>query len=150
MSAELSRLPSTTAASTAVLSRRTPRASAPAAPMSASPAATSSSTAGMVRALLRRRGVGPEARDAPSLTAERRSPAEVTLWELAERLAMPEQTVYRWLRRGELRARRALVGRRPIGLVTADADEIERLRALRAAGPPGRGSGSRAFIPSDS
>jgi excisionase family DNA binding protein len=107
-------------------------------------------TAGMVRALLRRRGVGPEAGDAPSLTAERRSPAEVTLRELAERLAMPEQTVYRWLRRGELRARRASVGRRPIWLVTADADEIERLRALRAAGPPGRGSGSRASTPSDS
>jgi len=107
-------------------------------------------TAGMVRALLRRRGVGPEAGDAPSLTAERRSPMEVTLRELAERLAMPEQTVYRWLRRGRLRARRASVGRRPIWLVTADADEIERLRALRAAGPPGRGSDSRAPTPSDS
>ena len=107
-------------------------------------------TAGMVRGLLRRRGVRPEARDAPSLTAERRSPAEVTLRELAERLAMPEQTVYRWLRRGELRARRASAGRRPVWLVTADADEIERLRALRAAGPPGRGSGSRAPTPSDS
>ena len=59
-------------------------------------------TAGMVRGLLRRRGVaarGPATRR-PS-TAERRSPAEVTLRELAERLAMPEQTVYRWLRRGQ-------------------------------------------------
>jgi predicted site-specific integrase-resolvase len=74
----------------------------------------------------------------------------VTLRELAERLAMPQQTVYHWLRRGDLRARRASVGRRPIWLVTADADEIGRLRALRPTDPSGRSSGSRASTPSDS
>jgi hypothetical protein len=101
-------------------------------------------TAAMVRDLLRRRGVRPEARHAPSLAVERRAATEVTLQELAARLGMPYQTTYRWLRRGVLRARRAETAeRRPIWLVTADADEIERLWALRpAACPPDRQPGS--------
>jgi hypothetical protein len=100
-------------------------------------------TAAMVRDLLRRRGVRPEARHAPSLAVERRAATEMTLQELAVRLGMPYQTTYRWLRRGALRARRAETAqRRPIWLVTADADEIERLRALRPACPPDRPPGS--------
>ena len=62
---------------------------------------------------------------------ERQGPTELTLQELAGRLAMPEQTLYRWLRRGLLAARRAVVRSHPVWLVTADETEIERLRALR-------------------
>lgn len=95
-------------------------------------------TGAMVRDLLHRLGVPPQARDAPSLTVERQGPTELTRQELASRLGMPEQTLYRWLRRGLLAARRATVGSRPVWLITADEAEIERLRELRRGRPLGR------------
>jgi hypothetical protein len=108
-------------------------------------------TAAMVRDLLCRQGVRPEARHAPSLAVERRAATELTLQELAVRLGMFYQTTYRWLRRGVLRVRRAEAAqRRPIWLVTADADEIERLRALRPACPPDRPPGSPPATPTSS
>jgi DNA invertase Pin-like site-specific DNA recombinase len=85
----------------------------------------------MVRDLLHRLGVPTQARNAPCQMVERQGPTELTLQELAGRLAMPEQTLYRWLRRGLLAARRAVVRSHPVWLVTADETEIERLRALR-------------------
>jgi DNA invertase Pin-like site-specific DNA recombinase len=100
-------------------------------------------TAAMVRDLLRRQGVWPKARHAPSRAVERQAPMELTLQELAAQLEMPYPTTYRWLRRGVLCARRAeTVQGRPIWLVMADANEIERLRALRPACPPNRQPGS--------
>ncbi len=96
-------------------------------------------TAAMVHRLLGRQGVRPQARHAPSLAIERQAPTELTLLELAAHLEMPYPSVYRWLQRGRLQARRAETSqRRPIWLVMADAAEIERLRTLRPASPPGR------------
>ena len=98
-------------------------------------------TAAMVRRLLGQRGVQPKARHAPSRAVARRAATELTLLELAVRLAMPYASVYRWLRRGLLHARRAATDQgRPIWLITADADELERLRALRPASPSGQSS----------
>ena len=72
---------------------------------------------------------------------ERQAATELTLLELAVRLAMPYPSVYRWLRRGLLRARRAVTDQgRPIWLVMADADELKRLQALRPASPSGQPS----------
>jgi DNA invertase Pin-like site-specific DNA recombinase len=98
-------------------------------------------TAAMVRRLLGRQGVRPKARHAPSRAVARRGATELTLLELAGHLEMPYQSVYRWLRRGLLHARRATTDQgRPIWLITADAEELERLRALRPASRPGRPS----------
>jgi hypothetical protein len=98
-------------------------------------------TAAMVRRLLGRQGVRPKARHAPSRAVARRGATELTLLELAGHLEMPYQSVYRWLRRGLLHARRATTDQgRPIWLITADAEALERLRALRPASRPGRPS----------
>jgi DNA invertase Pin-like site-specific DNA recombinase len=108
-------------------------------------------TAAMVRRLLGRQGVQPKARHAPSRAVERQAATELTLLEVAVRLAMPYPSVYRWLRRGLLRARRAVTDQgRPIWLITADADELERLRALRPASRPGRPSCLPPLTQSDS
>ncbi len=108
-------------------------------------------TAAMVRRLLGRRGVRPRARHAPSRAVERQAATELTLLELAVRLEMPYASVYRWLRRGLLHARRAATDQgRPIWLITADADELERLRALRPASRPGRPSCSPPLTQRDS
>src|SRR5689334_3062456 len=100
-------------------------------------------TTAMVRRLLGGQGVPPKARHAPSRVVERQSPAELTLLELAARLATPYPSVYRWLRRGLLRARRAVTDQgRPIWLVMVDADELEHLRTLCPASPTAQPSRS--------
>src|SRR4051794_12680480 len=56
---------------------------------------------------------------------------------------LPQEIVYRWLRRGLLRARRAATDQgRPIWLVMADADELEHLRTLCPASPTAQPSRS--------
>jgi len=108
-------------------------------------------TAAMVRRLLGGQGVPPKARHAPSRVVERQAVTELTLLELAVRLAMPYPSVYRWLRRGLLRARRAVTDQgRPIWLVMADADELERLRVLRSASRSGQPSCSPSPTQPDS
>lgn len=87
--------------------------------------------ASMVLALLSRQGI----------RCTRRSPAhevprqtdELTLHELAQRLAVPAMTLYAWLRKGQLKARRDTSSSHPLWLIQADAAELERLRARRRA-----------------
>ena len=87
--------------------------------------------ASMVLALLSRQGI----------RSTRRSPAhevirqadELTLHELAQILDMPQMTLYAWLRKGRLKARRDTSASHPLWLIQADAAELERLRALRRA-----------------
>lgn len=88
-------------------------------------------SAEMVGVLLRQQGL----RGAPrSLATEVcRHADELTLQELAHRLAIPQPTLYAWLRKGELKGRREIQGTRWLWLIHANAAEIERLRALRAA-----------------
>jgi DNA invertase Pin-like site-specific DNA recombinase len=62
----------------------------------------------------------------------RRPPGRHTWWsaELARELAMPPVTLYNWIRRGWVNARQEPGTR--LWIVTADAAEVDRLRALRA------------------
>lgn len=59
---------------------------------------------------------------------------EWTLVALAEKLGMPPVTLYSWIQKGRVTARKELgVGTLGVWVIHADADEIERLRALRIA-----------------
>lgn len=89
-------------------------------------------TAPMVCELLARQGLGAS-RPSPA-TGSQRHPGEWTLRELAHELAMPQITLYCWLRQGRLNARQEFVDAHPIWLIQADKDEVDRLRALRAQG----------------
>jgi hypothetical protein len=86
----------------------------------------------MVASLLLRQGVsvGASHRQAPW---EERNADEWTLNELAWQLQMPPVTLFSWLRKGRLQARQVVRGGQRQWLVWADATELERLRASRAA-----------------
>jgi DNA invertase Pin-like site-specific DNA recombinase len=71
----------------------------------------------MVRRLLQRHRLGPR-RPIWSGQVPRESDDEVTIQELAEHLGAPRQTVYGWLRRGQITGRLAKVGTQRIWLVS--------------------------------
>jgi hypothetical protein len=56
---------------------------------------------------------------------------EWTILELAHQLQMPYQTLYAWVYKGHLKARRTTRTPHPLWLVHADPAELARLRALR-------------------
>lgn len=87
--------------------------------------------AAMVLTLLHRQGIRSACR-APAHDVARRAD-ELTLPELAQRLAVPQPTLYAWLRKGQLKARRDTSRSPPLWLIQADTAEIERLQALRSA-----------------
>jgi hypothetical protein len=57
--------------------------------------------------------------------------SEWTLPDLAEKLGMPHVSLYSWMRKGKLEARRVQKGGRCILLIDADDTEIARLQSLR-------------------
>jgi DNA invertase Pin-like site-specific DNA recombinase len=59
--------------------------------------------------------------------AVEREPDEWTIPELARRLALPQSTVYSWVRRGRLQSRSISGGSRPNRLVLADAETVAAL-----------------------
>ncbi len=86
----------------------------------------------MVATLLARQGVAagsPTRRQAPWVD---RQADEWSLRELALELEMPAVTLFSWLRKGVLQARRVERGGHRQWLIRADAAEIERLGALRS------------------
>ena len=88
--------------------------------------------AGMIGSLLVRRGI-----DSPKKTRSSevvRQPNEFTLCELSQKTNLPESTLYGYLKKGMLIARRVQVSR-GIWLVTADKEEIKRLEALKNRPP---------------
>lgn len=85
-------------------------------------------TAEMVRSLLLRQGLGPSVSRSRSVSREA---DEWTLPELAYALEMPHPTLYRWLCKGHLQARRDQDGVQ--WLIWADAGELRRLRERRRA-----------------
>lgn len=88
--------------------------------------------AGMIGSLLLRRGI-----DSPKKTRFSeisRQPNEFTLRELSQKTNLPESTLYAYLKKGMLNARRVQVVR-GIWLVTADEEEIKRLEALKNRPP---------------
>ena len=60
-----------------------------------------------------------------------RRPHAWTILELAHHLQMPHPTLYAWVYKGRLKARRTTRTRHPLWLVHADPTELARLRALR-------------------
>jgi DNA invertase Pin-like site-specific DNA recombinase len=70
-------------------------------------------------------------------------PHEWTIAALASELAMPSITIYGWIRRQWIIARKVLgIGTKSFWVIRADGAEIERLRALRLD-PIAHGSGRR-------
>jgi hypothetical protein len=85
-------------------------------------------TAEMVRSLLVRQGLSASKARPRSVTHEA---DEWTLPALAYTLAMPQPTLYAWLRKGQLQARHDQHSGQ--WLIRADTSELQRLRALRQA-----------------
>jgi DNA invertase Pin-like site-specific DNA recombinase len=83
-----------------------------------------------VRKLLSRRGLC-ESRPPASKSDQLLRPHEWWFGDLAGSLAMPQPTLYAWLRRGWVHSRQ-LHGRHGRWIVWADEDEVDRLRRLRA------------------
>jgi len=86
-------------------------------------------TEGSVRALLTRMGVVSTSPKRPSAVAARR-PGEFTVTEIASRLNLPEGTVYNWLYKGRLPARRVAAAWHTLWLVRLE--EVEALLRQRA------------------
>lgn len=94
-------------------------------------------TAQMVRRLLNATGVTkPTPRRRRRLIE--RQPEEWTIRELADRIGMPQPTLYSWVRNGRLPSRSVQTDTGAALLITADADTIASLKAIRATPIPWR------------
>ena len=95
-------------------------------------------TEGSVRALLTRMGVLSTSPKRPSAIAAR-CEGEFTVAEIAARLNLPEGTVYNWLYKGRLPARRVVAAWHTLWLVRLeDVEALLRQRAGAARLPPRR------------
>ncbi len=84
----------------------------------------------MVSCLLARKGLrGSNRKRASDSIVKKKN--EWTLYELAHKLGMPEATVYAWIQKGKLKARRTRNGDRCFWLIKADKVEIARIQTLR-------------------
>ena len=72
-----------------------------------------------VRSWLQRRGLLPDGRHRPTLVVER-APDEFTVAELSVRLGVPEGTIYRWLHKGLVPARKTVAVNHDLWLVRLD------------------------------
>jgi DNA invertase Pin-like site-specific DNA recombinase len=82
----------------------------------------------MVGTLLCHQGI-QRAAHSPARKVQRQAD-EWTLSELAHTLEIPQPTLYAWLRKGRFTARLVTSQAHPLWLITADAVELTRLRAL--------------------
>jgi len=85
---------------------------------------------GMVLNLLSRQGLRASKKKVSADGAASNS-SEWTLPDLAEKLGMPHVSLYSWIKKGKLEARRVQKGGRCILLIDADDAEIARLQSLR-------------------
>src|SRR3954451_9827083 len=93
-------------------------------------------TEGSVRALLARMGVVSTSPKRPSAVVARRTD-EFTVTEVAARLNLPEGTVYNWLYKGRLPARRVVAAWHTLWLVRLEeVESLLRQRAGAARLPP--------------
>jgi DNA invertase Pin-like site-specific DNA recombinase len=65
-----------------------------------------------------------------------RQPDEWTIRELAEKIGMPEPTLYTWVQQGRLRSRMAKAGSGRVKLVHADSATIAALKTIRTTPAP--------------
>ena len=93
-------------------------------------------TAAMVRSVLHRQGLPVSPRLSWAARFDRRDTDELTVAELAARLAMPATTLHRWAARGLVTARKVKVLTHDLWLIKADHTELERLRRCREPAPP--------------
>jgi hypothetical protein len=93
-------------------------------------------TAAMVRSLLHRQGLPVSPRLSWAARFDRRDTDELTVAELAARLAMPATTLHRWAARGLVTARKVKVLTHDLWLIKADRTELERLRRCREPARP--------------
>jgi hypothetical protein len=84
---------------------------------------------GMVKNLLIRQGLRRAKKKV--LVGVAKEPSEWTLPDLAEKLGMPPVSLYSWIKKGKLEARRVQQGGQCILLIDADETEIARLQSLR-------------------
>ena len=85
----------------------------------------------MVRTLLSRLGLGTGSDKQQHAAKVKKRAQEWTLKELSRKLEMPEPTLYAWLRKGELNARKVHTATRTLWLVRANKAELARLRERR-------------------
>ena len=85
----------------------------------------------MVGALMVRMGLRTR-KKTPAAMVERQSD-EWTLSELSHMLDMPEQTLFSWLRRGDLQARQVMSQSHRLWLIHATTEDLARLRSRRNA-----------------
>lgn len=91
----------------------------------------------MVRHLLTTAGIiAPSPRRPRTLPGRQKD--EWTIRELAEKLGLPQSTLYNWVQNGRLSSRSVRAGAGSAKLVTADAETIANLKAIRATPPPWR------------
>jgi excisionase family DNA binding protein len=91
----------------------------------------------MVRRLLTTAGVIEPGLRRPRTIPERQ-PDEWTIRELAEKLGVPQPTLYHWVQNGRLLSRSVKAGAGSAKLVNADAATIANLKTIRATPPPWR------------
>jgi DNA invertase Pin-like site-specific DNA recombinase len=84
---------------------------------------------GMVGVLLARRGLNSNRKTRSSQI--NKMPNEWTIWELSQKTSIPEPTLYSWMRKGILNARRCETSHQGVWLILADKEEIMRLQELR-------------------
>jgi hypothetical protein len=85
---------------------------------------------GMVQNLLIRQGLR-KSKERVFPEAITKKSSEWTLPDLAEKLGMPPVSLYSWIKKGKLEARRVRIGGRCILLIDADEAEVARLQSLR-------------------
>jgi hypothetical protein len=85
--------------------------------------------AGMVQAFMVRKGLRGQGQCMAA--AVEQQPKEWTIGNLAHELDVPSATLYAWVRRGLLTARRVSVHNHPLLLVHATTEDMARLRARR-------------------
>jgi hypothetical protein len=85
---------------------------------------------GMIRSLLARKGLAStKKKRSDNVTREEN---ELTIRELSEKTQIPEPTLYQWMKKGQLIARRdTTVSHKGVWLIKADETEIKRLLELR-------------------
>jgi DNA invertase Pin-like site-specific DNA recombinase len=88
-------------------------------------------TAGMVRDLLHRTGVPTAPRRAWVARLKEREPGELTIDELVVRLGIPYSTIYSWIQRGAVTARKVPVLTHNLWLIRVDEAELSLLRQRR-------------------
>ena len=80
-------------------------------------------------------GVPVAAQSSWTARLNHREPAELTIGEVAARLAMPANTVHRWVQQGVVTARKVKVMSQSLWLIHADDAELARLRGRRNQSP---------------